>query len=174
MFFDTQTLEKRKIRFEQAFPPGAIDWGMGPRQIGDLEASGAAEMVDPFGVREIRVRGELRGQLEMDCARCLAPLVWTVSCPLDAFYRPMAEIAREEEVAISADEAELGFYEGDGLELADVVRDQILVELPMRSVCRPDCRGLCPICGKDRNMEPCECREEFADPRWEALREWKS
>ena len=51
MFFDTQTLEKRKIRFEQAFPPGAIDWGMGPRQIGDLEASGAAEMVDPFGVR---------------------------------------------------------------------------------------------------------------------------
>ena len=174
MFFDTQTLEKRKIRFEQAFSPGAIDWGIGPRQVGDLEASGAAEMVDPFGVREIRVRGELRGKLEMDCARCLEPLVWTVAFPLDLFYRPMAQIAREEEVAIGPDEAELGFYEGDGIELADVVRDQILVELPMRSVCRPDCRGLCPLCGKDRNVESCECREEFADPRWEALREWKS
>lgn len=173
MFFDTQTLEKRKIRFEQAFSPGSIPWGEIPRQLGDLKASGEAEIVDPFGVREIRVRGELRGQLELECARCLEPLVWTVFCRLDVFYRPMKEIAREEEVSISEAETELGFYEGGGIELADVVLDQIVMELPMRSVCRAECKGLCPVCGRNRNLESCECREQFADPRWEALREWK-
>jgi uncharacterized protein len=93
---------------------------------------------------------------------------------MDLFYRPMREIAREEEVEITEAETEVGFYEDPGLELADVVREQILMELPMRSICRSDCRGICPSCGKNRNLEACLCRNEFTDPRWEPLRGWKT
>lgn len=174
MFFDIQTLEKRKIPFDQAFPPGVIDLpDETTRQTGDLRANGTAELIDPFGAREIRVRGELRGEVEMLCARCLAPVRSPISCSMDLFYRPMKEIARDEEVAISRAETEIGFYEGSGLELADVLREQIAIELPMRSLCREDCRGLCPVCGKNRNNEACICQETLADTRWEALRKWK-
>lgn len=171
MFFDIQVLEKRKIRFDHAFAPGAIGLlDEGWQQIGDLRSSGEAELVDPFGVREIHIRGAIHGELEVPCARCLEPTRVPLTVPIDLYYRPMSQIAREEEVAISEAEAEIGFYEGGGLELADVVREQVLVALPMRSICREDCRGLCPVCGANRNGNPCSCRESFTDPRWDALK----
>ena len=114
MFFDIQTLEKHKIRFDQVFAPGSIDFLEDLKQAGDLRASGVAELVDPFGVREIRVRGDLRGEMEVVCARCLEPIRVPVVCSIDLFYRPMAQIAREEEVALHEAECEVGFYEGAG------------------------------------------------------------
>ena len=174
MFLDILTLERQKIRFDQVFPPESIDFpDEGLRQVGSLRATGVAELVDPFGVREVHVLGDVTGEVEAVCARCLDPIRLPVSCALDLFYRPMSQIAREEDVAINEAEAEVGFYEG-GVELADVVREQVTIELPMRSLCREDCRGICPTCGKNRNLEECICSEGFADPRWEALRTWKA
>ncbi len=175
MFFDIQVLEKRKIRFDHVFAPDSLNFrDAGLKQVGDLRAQGEAELVDPFGVREIRIRGRLQGEVEVVCARCLEPVRVPVAAALDLYYRPMAEIAREEEVSISEAETEMGFYEGGGLELADVVQEQVIIGLPMRSVCREDCLGLCPICGGNRNWNACTCREEMADPRWDALRSWKN
>ena len=172
--FDIHVLEKRKIRFDDVFAPGSIDFfDECLKQVGDLRAAGVAELVDPFGSRGIHIQGEVQGEMEVPCARCLAPTRFSVSCPLDLFYRPMAQIAREEEVAVTEAEVEIAFYQGAGLELADVVREQVLMQLPMRSVCREDCKGICPACGKNRNRESCGCREAFSDPRWEALRNWK-
>src|SRR5690348_1594463 len=112
MFFDIQTLEKRKIPFEEAFSPGTLDLpDESVRQVGDLRASGVAELIDPFGVREIRVRGDIRGEVEALCARCLTPVRAPISYHMDLFYRPMREIARDEEAAITQDETEVGFYE---------------------------------------------------------------
>jgi len=171
VFFDVHDLEKRPIRFDQVFAPGSIELlDEGVRQVGDLRAAGVVEMIDPFGAREIRMRGQVEGVMEVPCARCLAATRFAVSGRLDLFYRPMAEIARDEEVAINEAETEVGFYEDPGVELADVVREQIMIGLPMRNICRPDCQGICPLCGTNRNLEACQCREEFSDSRWESLR----
>ena len=172
MFLELQVLERQKIRFDQAFAPGMI--GLPDqvlRQVGDLKATGVAELLDPFGVREIRVRGDLQGEVELPCARCLEPIRLGVSEAIDLFYKPMSQIAREQDIAISESETEVGFYEGGGLELADVIREQVLMSLPMRAICREECRGLCQTCGRNRNRETCGCRESFADSRWDALRE---
>jgi uncharacterized protein len=174
MFFDIETLERRKIAFNEEFAPGAIDFlDETIKQRGDLQVAGVAELIDPYGAREIRVRGSLRGEMEVLCARCLDPIRMPVSCAIDLFYRPMTQIAREEEVEIQEAETEVGFYEGRGIELADVVREQVTIELPMRALCREDCKGICPYCGANRNREVCMCQETFADPRWEVLRRWK-
>lgn len=174
MFFDIKELEKRQIRFDRVFPPGTIELlEEGVKQVGDLHAAGMAELLDPSGARAIRVRGQVQGEVEALCARCLQPTRVLLARPLDLFYRPVDSIAREEEVAITKEEAEVGFYREGGLELADVVREQVLMELPMRSLCREDCKGICPGCGKNRNVEECGCRPNFADPRWDALRKWK-
>ena len=82
----------------------------------------------------------------------------------------MSFIAHEEEVEIDEGEAEIGFYEGGGMELEDILREQVLLALPMQRVCNEACKGICPLCGKNRNETTCDCHVEAADDRWGALR----
>jgi uncharacterized protein len=107
--------------------------------------------------------------MEAECDRCLEP----ASCPIDAdfelYYRPVEE-GYGEEKAIDEGEAEMGFYEGDGVELNDVLREFILLTLPMQRVCSEDCKGICPECGQNRNQKECACLGAAADDRWAALK----
>ena len=66
----------------------------------------------------------------------------------------------------------VGYYEGDRLDLGEVIREQVLLGLPLKPLCREDCQGLCPRCGKNRNAGPCGCtpEEEAGDARLEPLR----
>jgi uncharacterized protein len=75
----------------------------------------------------------------------------------DLLYRPVSTIAREEEVEVSEDELGVGFFSGDGIELADVVTEQVILSLPMKVICRADCQGFCPICKANLNFEKCSC-----------------
>jgi uncharacterized protein len=81
----------------------------------------------------------------------------------------MKEIAKEEEVELAEADLEVGFYQGNGVQLEDALKEQILLALPMRSLCRPDCKGLCPQCGQNRNLVQCGCPPQVADIRWAAL-----
>jgi len=89
--------------------------------------------------------------------------------------RPEAAMAarpvRVEEKAIDAGEAEMGFYEGDGLELNDVLREFVLLALPMQRLCSENCKGICPECGQNRNHNECRCQTAAVDDRWAALKE---
>jgi uncharacterized protein len=74
-------------------------------------------------------------------------------------------------VALDAGESEIDFYEGEGLELERVLREQILLALPMQRICREDCKGICPVCGQSRNVVACGCQVKAPDDRWAALRD---
>ena len=78
---------------------------------------------------------------------------------------------RRDQKAIDAEEAEMGFYEGDGLELNDVLREFVLLALPMQRLCSENCKGICPECGQNRNQNECSCRTTVVDNRWAALKE---
>lgn len=65
---------------------------------------------------------------------------------------------------------DIGFYEGDGLSLEETLREFILLSIPMQSLCKPDCAGLCPHCGANRNLTLCACEAKMEDPRWDALK----
>jgi uncharacterized protein len=170
MFLSIKEMEVRKVRFDQTFPAGEIDFvDAGVKQSGPLHVTGEAELLDNTD-GEIRIKGNLAVVMEAECDRCLAHARFPIDAPFDLFYRPMAEIAFEEEVAIDEGEAEIGFYEGDGLELEDILREQVLLMLPMQRTCRTDCKGICPVCGRNRNEVSCECRTHPGDDRWAALR----
>jgi DUF177 domain-containing protein len=79
-----------------------------------------------------------------------------------------------DEKEIDTGEAEMGFYEGDGVALNDVLREFILLTLPMQRVCRESCKGICPFCGQNRNQKECQCHAETSDDRWAALKALKS
>ena len=88
----------------------------------------------------------------------------------DLFYRPSTDNPDADEVKIDEGEAEIGFYDGLGMELADIIKEQILLALPIKRTCREDCKGICPLCGANRNEVACNCHEQPADDRWNALK----
>jgi uncharacterized protein len=162
MFFDVKELAVRKIRIRKDYAPGTVDFHSKDfRQVEPLEVRATAELVDG----QIRISGSLHTQLELNCARCLETVQEEISRDFDLFYRPMRTITREEEVRLKEDDTEIGFYEGDGLFLADVLSEQVNLAVPMKVICRSDCRGLCPHCGANLNSDDCRCETHETDPR---------
>ena len=170
MFFSITELELRKAHFDVELPPGKLDFSDSHlRQITPIHAFGEAELVVP-AIGEIRVKGTYSVKIESDCDRCLEPAEFPIEKQFDLFYRSELHQTTEGEVHLATGETEIGFYEGDGLELDDVLREQVLLDLPMQRVCRPDCKGVCPYCGQNRNTTPCNCQAVPADDRWSALK----
>jgi uncharacterized protein len=170
MFLSVKEMELRKVRFDETFLPGQLDFtGEGVNQTSELRASGTAELLANTG-GEIRVQGRYSVRMESECDRCLGNAVFPLDDGFDLFYKPMAVIAHEEEVEIDEGEAQIGFYEGGGLELEDILREQVLLALPMQRVCSEECQGICPLCGKNRNEIACDCHLVTANDCWGALR----
>jgi uncharacterized protein len=179
MFLDIKELELHPLDFEEKFPPDVIDLGSEVRQRTPLEASGRAEVVEEHHgkhkiIKDIRLRGRLSAGLELQCARCLEPVRQDVQRDFELLYRPLGADAGRDELSVTDAEAEIGYYQGDGILLEDVLREQVLLALPLKVTCSEDCRGLCLHCGKNLNQEKCSCTVPMEDPRWAALREIRS
>jgi uncharacterized protein len=167
-------LEKEPLVIHEAIAPGVIDYAVDIRQVGSLPIEGRADLlVEHRGhnedVNDIRLRAAYKGQFEVLCARCVEPVPVPIDGDFDLIFRPQAADAESGERAITVDETEIGYYEESGLLLEDVVREQVLLSLPGRTLCTPDCKGLCPSCGQNLNSAPCDCDKTSVDPRWNAL-----
>lgn len=175
MLIRLQDLAVQKQEFQEEFRPGAIDLGSEVAQRAPLLASGRAELIEEehgrkVVVRDIRVVGRLATRVEVRCARCLEPVENLVENDFDLLYRPLGADAGRDEAAISEAETEIGYYQGEGLLLEDLLREQVLLATPAKTLCREDCKGICSRCGRNRNTEACQCAEQSPDPRWEALK----
>jgi uncharacterized protein len=176
MFLDIKQLALHPLEFAEEFQPDVIDLDGEARLRGSVKASGRAEVVEEHHgkhqvIKDIRLRGRLSAGLELQCARCLEPLRQDVKRDFELLYRPLGADAGRDELSVTDAEAEIGYYQGDGLLLEDVLREQVLLALPLKVTCREDCKGLCPQCGKNLNQEQCSCSTEEEDPRWAALKD---
>lgn len=176
MLIELEDLEIQPVEFREEFGPGLIDLGDEVRQRSPLRSEGRAELVEEHHgkhkvVQDIRVKGKLETSLEVPCARCLESVVHEVDRSFDLLYRPLGIDSGHEELSVTDAEAEIGYYQGDGLLLEDTLREQVLLALPLKTICREDCKGLCPHCGKNLNEIQCTCVDEVEDPRWLALKD---
>ena len=179
MLITVTDLEREALPYNTSFPPDAIELGGEVKQHGPLQAEGVAELLEEHRgprdiVQDIRVRGTYRGHFEVPCARCLDAVDYTLKNEYDVLYRPVGVDSDIREHSIGASETEIGYYQDGSLVLEDVLREQVLLSLPARTLCREDCKGICPRCGANRNTDPCSCEEAPADPRWSALRDLRS
>lgn len=171
MLLSIKEMEVRKLPFAETWTPGEFDFSdSGARQIGPLTAQGVAELLPHTG-GEVRVKGRVVTDLETECDRCLGRASFHIDVPFDLFYRPADSAGEEEEALIDEGEAEMGFYELPGLVLEDILREQVLLQLPMRTVCGEACKGICPVCGANRNETECSCEVHTGDDRWNALKD---
>ena len=179
MFLDIKQLELHPLDFEEEFQPDVIDLGGEARQVTPLKTAGRAEVVEEHHgkheiIKDIRLRGRWSAGLELQCARCLEPVSQDIARDFELLYRPLGADSGRDELSVTDAEAEIGYYQGDGILLEDVLREQILLALPLKVTCSEDCRGLCLHCGKNLNQEKCSCVVPMEDPRWAALREIRS
>jgi uncharacterized protein len=104
------------------------------------------------------LRGDLRGTLEAPCARCLEPARIDVDVPVTVSYVEKDE--REEDDDADEDDGEVFSFTGGVIDLGPEIHDEILLALPIGPLCRPECAGICPVCGGNRNAKPCDCEEQ--------------
>lgn len=138
--------------------------GLGPVSITALASKG-----DLPG--EYIVEGSTRFTADFECSRCVEPYPFAASSNFHLRYRPRPESVSEpeEEIEITPDELDIGFYGERAIPLRDLAIEQIQLSIPMKPLCDDNCLGLCPLCGANRNRETCSCQESIADERWGAL-----
>lgn len=122
---------------------------------------------------DVLVRGDLTGALVVVCSRCAGPANVTLEEHLDLLYVPRGKDTDLAEPEANASEPDLLPYDGDTIDLAEMLREELLLALPLAPLCKDTCAGLCPRCGADLNQGPHECTHEPTDDRWAALRNLK-
>lgn len=142
-----------------------IDVNLGSRRLAeDVTVASVQGTLSLWRTTEgIWVRDSLAVDVDLQCVRCLAPVTCTLEVVLDERFALSPEETSEEEITYPID---ADHY----IDLTPVLRELVVVSTPMRVLCKVDCEGLCPDCGKDLNTGPCECEQDDIDPRMAALK----
>lgn len=122
---------------------------------------------------EIIVWGNASAEVTEECSRCLASFDRKFVVQFEVFSDKMGSQKRKEEDRAAEGETFSVPHDGKILDLGPCVREAILLSLPIKPLCEEDCRGLCPLCGKDLNDGPCDCQKAETDARWSVLERLK-
>ena len=124
--------------------------------------------LEPDGA-EVFVRGRLTATVPLTCGRCVETFPGRFNAEVDVRLVPRP--AGADSVELGADDLDVDFYDNDQIDLARVVENEAMLALPMKPLCQPECRGLCAVCGANRNVVACTCAQRPPDPRLAALRD---
>lgn len=165
MQIEIEPLSETSKPFAHTYAPAALPLtDEGARLLTDAQVAGRISRKR----QRVHVQGTITAEVEVHCDRCLAPMTVPVKTEFDVSYDPAGmEEATENE--LQADDLATSVYSGDSLDLDELVREQLLLALPTRSLCRAECRGMCPTCGIDLNTQTCDCAQKEIDPRWAGL-----
>jgi len=142
------------------------------------ETTGAGDTASPVRARlridkrdaEIVVKGDLEVEVRLQCSRCLKDFISSLSIPVDVVYHPVEELKAEDRYEVKTEELDTDFYAGEELDLLYLLNEQIALNTPMKPLCSDLCKGMCPKCGADLNVDNCRCTTGGIDPRFEALK----
>lgn len=177
------TIQIDRIKDDQILLEGQIE-AADLSGLADLVASGQLSVTGPvtYGFRIYRVSGmiEIEGhveaQVELSCSRCLAPVNQHVVDDFTLTYAdhlPEVEDESGEEIELTAEDMGITLFEGEELDLAEPLFEQLVLGLPYQPLCAEGCKGLCPSCGTDLNKGACQCNEQQFDTRFAALKNLK-
>ena len=154
-------------QFTRTFQPGEVG--------GDSDAYQIVAPVElVFDINKdkdkFRLVGRVRTELELSCSRCLEPYRFPIDATFDQRYLPSSAASTEAEREIEENDLETSYYSEDQIDLNELMREQFYLALPMKPLCREDCKGLCAQCGTNLNTDTCECAPVWEDPRLAALK----
>lgn len=170
MKVDLLSVTDEPLPFRFRLQPGEIDLDTdGVRIAGEISVVGELSK----SAAKTDVKGSITAPLEVDCTRCLAPVKRELDVVFQVDFVGKEMFPESKETHLESSDLDTDVIEGNELDLAEVAREQILLNLPEQVLCREDCKGICPTCGTDLNESECRCGEEDIDPRWAALKNLK-
>ncbi len=149
-----------------SFSPAEIDLDNEATLTSDVVLNG--EMFSRDG--KVHIDAAIFADISLICTRCLEPVAQHLGFRFDDVFVDSEQESRREEAELALEELDEALVIGGEIDLAEVVREQILLALPEQVFCKDDCKGLCPKCGGNRNLIDCSCDREEIDPRWAALK----
>lgn len=120
---------------------------------------------------KVVVEGEFAAIAELECDRCLQPVQLPISSDFRLEYVTPDTYMSFETVELAQEDLALSTFDGEVIDVDDIVREQVLLAIPTQAICRENCKGFCPVCGADRNITDCNCSATEIDPRWDGLRD---
>ena len=160
---DVRELERGPRSLKVSLPARHLNLDEGQVRVsGEVAVDLRAERESQGGVR---VQGTLGVEMQLTCARCLDVLSYPLAAHFNQYYQSNAHHSLAGEIALQKKDLEVGFFSGDFIDVSDIVREQILLNLPIKPLCQEGCRGLCPSCGRNRNRDRCRCDPAVSDPR---------
>ena len=171
-FIELKDLARDKVSVRGSLETSEIDFtGENIRQEKPIDWTATAERAGA----EIRITGSLQTTIELACSRCLEPSRYELSKPFDLFFRQQDEYMFDEddEIELAEKDTRTAFFSGTKLAIGDILHEQVLLALPMKALCKLDCKGLCPACGANLNVKACNCPQEQFNPNIDALLELK-
>jgi len=115
--------------------------------------------------------GDVDGKIELVCARCGKSYPLAVGASLKLDINELSALAKEDEKELSSGDLDVEFYQDDTIDLSSILREQLILQVPMKPLCSENCKGLCPQCGQDKNVAECSCSPDTGHPGLSALGE---
>lgn len=155
-------------KFAHTYQPGEL-----ALEESDLRMTEAAEVSGRVRRKgaEVELLGHLSARVEAPCARCLKPVALPIATDFAERFVPAVSWRLEAQHELCEEDLNLSVFDGQGIALDDLVREEMLLAVPGQVHCGPECKGLCPVCGVDLNLTQCACDNRQGDARWEALKD---
>ena len=171
MRIELANLEEGRGDFAQIFQPGALDLGDERTRI-----SGPVTVTGKLRLRgaELVITGHLDGRVAVECDRCLKHVESSMNADFTCEYISGQMYESNNVAELTEEEMTVSVFDGEAIDVDEIVKEQILLSVPTRTLCRQDCKGICPVCGNDKNERDCNCETTEGDPRWAALRELRN
>lgn len=170
MFLDLTVIKQTPFQFAFSLSPEEVDLEDETARLkSNAEVSGELHK----RIAQTDINGEIVADIEVECSRCLQPANEKLKIPFSVSFVTPENYTGEKESEIAADDLQIAVFDGDKIDIGELVREQILLNLPEQKFCREDCRGLCQKCGANRNLINCNCLQKELDPRWSALKNLK-
>jgi DUF177 domain-containing protein len=169
MIIDLQAIAE-ETEFSEVLEEGWWQPGPGDDQILGLDAPLRVSAKISKAVDKFLIKGSMRGGIRIRCDRCLEPFHREMQSQFHVYLAVPREGADQEEIELLDEDMEVDFIRGDTIDLSDIVREQIYLSLPLKSICKESCRGLCPVCGANLNERPCLCRKTEGHPVFSNLK----
>ena len=160
-------LESGRGAFAHAYAPGEI-----------VLEDERLRLIDPPTVsgqlrqegRRVHVSGQLAARVQVECDRCLKPVEIPVDSRFKLEYVTAEDYEAQQAVELTQGDLDLSVFDGEVIDIDELVTEEILLAVPDHVLCNDECKGICPVCGADRNSVDCGCRTAEVDPRWAGLK----
>jgi uncharacterized protein len=123
--------------------------------------------------KTVIIEGRVETIVDGCCSRCLEEAHVPVETPFRYAFLPAHEVAFQD-TELSADDMEYSYFDGEIIDLVPLMYEQIVLQIPIKTLCREDCRGLCPHCGTNLNGSTCDCDRSQGDERFAVLKHYRN